>query len=185
MQDERCYSDTFISQVLTPKEIENYCTTLELGNLVSLPASYRQLIKTPAFHSFPGETEVLLKCKKTECQRSRKASKPDRDTAHSDLLAPLLQSLSPRMRRIHHAMLPPPQPASEPQPIRTAPRLGGTGGGTLFQVVLSGVFPAGIPREKGGSVAIRHLPREKRRCFRAAPAIPDTDPPHPASRPAL
>lgn len=168
--------DTFISQVLTHKEPENYCTTLELGNIISLPASYRQLIKMPAFLSFLGETEVLHRCKKTECQGYLMASKPDRDTAHSDILASLLQTLSPRIRHVHHALMPPPQPPPQPQPTRAAPRLGDTGGRTPSRERFSGVFP----RERTGEGPPSICHGKSGDAPEPLPP-PDTDPPHPAT----
>lgn len=133
------------------------------------------------FSHFP-TTEVLQRCKKTQGQGSLKASKPDRDIAHGNISASLLQSLSPRMRRVHRARLPPPQPPPEPQPTRTAPRLGG---GTPSREGFPGVFPGGIPRERAGEGPPSTCHGKRGECPRASPAIPDTDPPHPASRPSL
>ncbi|XP_059730242.1 basic salivary proline-rich protein 4-like [Haemorhous mexicanus] len=86
------------------------------------------------------------------------------------------------MRRVHHALQPPPQPPPEPQPTRTVPRHRRR---NLFPGGVLGGVPGRNPEGKGGRGATQHLPREKRRCPRDAPAIADIDPPHPASRPAL
>lgn len=92
---------------------KSYPSTCKL----SLTADQNACISLP---SLP--TEVLQRCRKTECQESLKASEPDKDIVHGDILASLLQSLSPRMRRVHHALLLPPQPPPEPQPTRMARR---------------------------------------------------------------